>query len=147
MRVHTSRFEKLRSCESRKAQSIKVVDREYTVQPSFAVSPPVPRASRHKCGQLMGSPETAEATIDSHSRAPVLKLDSPEPVTYPRVQTFEFLRGLCQPEVGPPTSEVCPHLFGNLGHALASNASGDDPDTLLERVECLRSHGNFDGVS
>lgn len=31
------RFGKLRSCESRKAQSIKVVDREYTVQPGFAV--------------------------------------------------------------------------------------------------------------
>lgn len=30
MRVRTGRFEKLRSCESRKAQSIKVVDCEYT---------------------------------------------------------------------------------------------------------------------
>ena len=79
-----------------KAQSIKVVDCKYKVQPSFAVSPPLPHASRHKCGLLMGGPKTAEATIDSRSRAPVLKLDSPELVTYPRVQIFEYLRGLCQ---------------------------------------------------
>nr|WP_172945587.1 hypothetical protein [Escherichia coli] len=48
-------------------------------------------------------------------------------MTYPRVQTFEYLRGLCQPEVGLPASKVYPHLFGNLAHALASNASGDEP--------------------
>lgn len=95
----------------------------------------------------MGSPETAEAIIDSRSRAPVLKLDSPESVTYPRIQIFEYLRGLCQPEVGLPASKVYPHLFGNLGHALASNASGDEPDTPFERVERLWSNSNLDGVS
>ncbi len=56
------RFEKLRGGgsrgssekEERAAESIKVVGCKYTVQPSLAVSPPVPRASCHKCGLLMG---------------------------------------------------------------------------------------------
>ncbi|WP_253276519.1 hypothetical protein [Yersinia enterocolitica] len=65
-------------------------------------------------------------------------------MTYPRIQIFEYLRGLCQPEVELPASKVYPHLFGNLGHALASNASGDEPDTPFERVERLRSNGNLD---
>ena len=95
----------------------------------------------------MGSPETAEATIDSRSRAPVLKQDSPESVTYPRIQIFEYLRGLCQPEIGLTASDVCLHLFGNPRHALASNASSDAPDTLFERVERLRSNSNLNGVS
>ena len=88
----------------------------------------------------MGCPETAEAIIDSRSRAPVLQLDSPESVTYPRIQIFEYLQSLCQPEVGLPASKVYPHLFGNPGHALASSASGDEPDTPFERVERLRSN-------
>ena len=50
----------------------------------------------------------------------MLKLDSPESVTYPRIQIFEYLRGLCQPEVGLSAAKVYPHLFGNLGHALTS---------------------------
>lgn len=78
---------------------------------------------------------------------PVLKVDSPESVTYPRIQLFEYLRCLCQPEAGLPASKVYPYLFGNLGHALVSNASGDEPDTPFERVERLRSNSNLDGVS
>lgn len=95
----------------------------------------------------MGSPETAEAIIDSRSRTPVLQLDSPESVTYPRIQIFEYLRGMCQPEAGLPAPKVYPHLSGNPGHALASSASGDEPDTPFERVELLRSNSNLDGVS
>ncbi|EPB0153672.1 hypothetical protein ACQ9T2_004602 [Escherichia coli] len=55
--------------------------------------------------------------------------------------------GLCQPESELPASKVYPHLFGNPGYALASNASGDEPDTPFERVGHLRSNSNPDGVS
>lgn len=118
------------------------------VQLSFAVSPPCPAPPAISAASSWVAPETAEATIDSRSRAPVLKLNSPESVTYPRVQIFEYLReGRGQPEVGLPASKVYPHLFGHLDHALASNTSGDEPDTLFERVESLRSNSNLDGVS
>ena len=121
MRVRTGRFKKLRSCESRETESVKVFDREDAVQPSFAVPPPVPRASRHECGQLMVSTEAAEATVGRRSRAPVLELDGPESVAYPRVQIFEYLQGLGQTEVRLPARQIRPHLFRNLGHALAAD--------------------------
>lgn len=83
----------------------------------------------------MDSPETAKVITDSRSRTAVLKLDSPESVTYPQIQIFEYLRSLCQPEVGLPAPKVYPHLSGNLGYALASNTSGDEPDAPFERSE------------
>lgn len=124
MRVRTGRFEKLRSCESREAESIKVSDREDAIRPSFAVPPPVRRASRNERRQLVRGTETAEATVDRRPRAPVLELDGAKSVMYSRIQISEDLRGLRQTEVGLPAWQVCPHLFGNLDHVMAADTSG-----------------------
>ena len=83
MRVRTRRFEKLRSCESRDSKFVEVFHREDTVQSSFAMPPPVPRAPCNEDGQLMGCTKVSEPTVDSRSRAPVLELKGPQPVAYP----------------------------------------------------------------
>src|SRR5712691_8483561 len=147
MRVRTGRFEKLRSCESGNAEAVEVGPREHAVYLQQTAVPPALAHPRHQRGQLMGSTETSQATVDRGRTPPVLELDGSESAAQPRVKVSEHLRGLRQTEVRLPSRQVCLQLLSHLSHAAPTDTAGDEPDALLERDECLGSYPDFDRIS
>src|SRR5713101_1928005 len=141
------RFEKLRSCESGNAEAVEVGPREHAGYLQQTAVPPALAHPRHQRGQLMGSTETSQATIDRGRTPPVLELDGSESAAQPRIEVLERLGGLRETEVGLPPRHVGPQLFRNLSHAATTDTAGDEPDALLERDECLGSYRNFDRIS
>lgn len=99
MRVRTRRFEKLRSCESRYAKVVEVLDGKDAIQACFTVSTPMPGTTGNLECQLVSCTNCPDATLDSRSHSPVFGWIAGNLSRVQESMVSEYFRGLRVTEV------------------------------------------------